>query len=140
MALTLSDEGMGSIITSLSTLREQSAVQELTLFDERGGVIAHISGERGTLLPVLPDRSVLWQVRQQKPYSRIEEVSERGLIMRVIVPVYTSALAGETRVLQLAAGTSLRATRRRCNWRTRNTSRSRSRGLKRIYGVALTSP
>ncbi|MDP3123895.1 MAG: PAS domain-containing sensor histidine kinase, partial [Thiobacillus sp.] len=39
MALSLSDEGMGSIITSLSTLREQSAVQELTLFDERGVVI-----------------------------------------------------------------------------------------------------
>ena len=101
MALTLSDEGIGSTITSLSTLREQSAVQELTLFDERGGVIAHVSGERGTLLPVLPERSVLWQVRQQQPYSRIEEVAERGLIMRVIVPVYTSALAGETRVLQL---------------------------------------
>ncbi|HMA10636.1 MAG TPA: hypothetical protein VKO83_02030, partial [Steroidobacteraceae bacterium] len=52
MALALSDQGMGSIITSLSTLREQSSVQELTLFDERGGVVAHVSGESGTLLPV----------------------------------------------------------------------------------------
>jgi nitrogen fixation/metabolism regulation signal transduction histidine kinase len=142
MALTLSDEGAGSIITSLSTLREQSAVQEMTLFDERGGVIAHVSGERGTLLPVLPDRNVLWQVRQQQPYSRIEEVSERGLIMRVIVPVYASALAGETRVLQLVQPVPAKLARdaqavQLAYQEYQQIAVSRV-GLKRIYGVALT--
>jgi nitrogen fixation/metabolism regulation signal transduction histidine kinase len=142
MALALSDEGMGSIITSLSTLREQSAVQELTLFDERGGVIAHVSGERGTLLPVLPERSVLWQVRQQQPYSRIEEVAERGLIMHVIVPVYTSALAGETRVLQLVhpvpATLARDAQAVQLAYQEYQQIAVSRLGLKRIYGVALT--
>jgi nitrogen fixation/metabolism regulation signal transduction histidine kinase len=142
MALTLSDEGMGSIITSLSTLREQSAVQEMTLFDERGGVIAHVSGERGTLLPVLPERNVLWQVRQQQPYSRIEEVAERGLIMRVIVPVYTSALAGETRVLQLVqpvpASLARDAQAVQLAYQEYQEIAVSRQGLKRIYGVALT--
>jgi len=130
MALTLSDEGIGSTITSLSILREQSAVQELTLFDERGGVIAHVSGERGTLLPVLPERSVLWQVRQQQPYSRIEEVADRGLVMHVIVPVYTSTLTGETRVLQLVqpVPAGLARDAQAVQLRIRNTSRSRCRG------------
>lgn len=142
MALSLSDEGMGSVITSLSTLREQSAVQELTLFDERGGVIAHVGSERGTLLPLLPERSVLWQVRQQKPYSRIEEVPERGLIMHVIVPVYTSALTDETRVLQLvqpvpnSLANDAQAVRLAYQ-EYQQISVSRL-GLKRIYGVALT--
>lgn len=142
MALSLSDEGMGSIITGLSTLREQSAVQELTLFDERGGVIAHVSGDSGTLLPVLPERSVLWQVRQQQPYSRIEEVPERGLIMHVIVPVYTSALAGETRVLQLvqAVPSSLArdANAVQLAYQEYQQIAVSRLGLKRIYGVALT--
>lgn len=142
MALTLSDEGIGSTITSLSILREQSAVQELTLFDERGGVIAHLSGERGTLLPVLPERSVLWQVRQQQPYSRIEEVADRGLIMRVIVPVYTSALAGETRVLQLVqpvpAGLARDAQAVQLAYQEYQQIAVSRLGLKRIYGVALT--
>jgi nitrogen fixation/metabolism regulation signal transduction histidine kinase len=142
MALTLSDEGMGSIITSLSTLREQSAVQELTLFDDRGGVIAHVSGERGTLLPVLPERSVLWQVRQQQPYSRIEEVAERGLIMRVIVPVYTSSLASETRVLQLVqpvpASLARDAQAVQLAYQEYQQIAVSRLGLKRIYGVALT--
>jgi nitrogen fixation/metabolism regulation signal transduction histidine kinase len=142
MALTLSDEGMGSIITRLSILREQSAVQEMTLFDERGGVIAHVSGERGTLLPVLPDRSVLWQVRQQQPYSRIEEVAERGLIMRVIMPVYTGTLAGETRVLQLVqpvpAKLASDAQAVQLAYREYQQIAVSRTGLKRIYGVALT--
>ena len=142
MALSLSDEGMGSIITSLSTLREQSAVQELTLFDERGGVIAHVGGERGTLLPVLPERNVLWQVRQEKPYSRIEEVPERGLIMHVIVPVYTSALTGETRVLQLVqpvpASLAHDAQAVQLAYQEYQQIAVSRLGLKRIYGVALT--
>ena len=142
MAISLSDEGMGSIITSLSTLREQSTVQELTLFNERGGVIAHVSGERGTLLPVLPERSVLWQVRQQQPYSRIEEIPERGLIMRVIVPVYTSELTGETRVLQLVqpvpAGLERDAQAVQLAYQEYQQIAVSRQGLKRIYGVALT--
>jgi len=142
MALALSDEGVGSVITSLSTLREQSAVQELTLFNERGVVIAHVSGERGTLLPVLPERSLLWQVRQQKPYSRIEEVPERGLIMHVIVPVYTTALAGETRVLQLVqpvpAGLARDAQAVQLAYQEYQQIAVSRQSLKRIYGVALT--
>ena len=142
MALSLSDEGMGSIITSLSTLREQSAVQELTLFDERGGVVAHVSGERGTLLPVLPDRTVLWQVRQQQSYSRIEEVPERGLIMHVLVPVYTTALIGETRVLQLVqpvpATLARDAQAVQLAYQEYQQIAVSRLGLKRIYGVALS--
>ena len=142
MALTLSDEGMGTIITSLSTLREQSAVQELTLFDERGGVIAHVGSERGGLLPVLPDRSILWQVKQQQPYSNIEEAGERGLVMRVLVPVYTTALTGETRVLQLVQPVPASLARdaqsvQQAYREYQQISLSRL-GLKRIYGVALT--
>jgi nitrogen fixation/metabolism regulation signal transduction histidine kinase len=117
-------------------------VQELTLFDERGGLIAHVSGERGTLLPVLPERSVLWQVRQQQPYSRIEEVAERGLIMRVIVPVYTSTLTSETRVLQLVqpvpAGLARDAQAVQLAYQDYQQIAVSRLGLKRIYGLALT--
>lgn len=142
MALSLSDEGLGSVITSLSTLREQSAVQELTLFDDRGGVIAHVSGERGTLLPVLPERSILWQVRQQQPYGRIEEEPDRGLVMRVIVPVYTGALTSETRMLQLVQPVPASLARDAQAVQTayqeyQQIAVSRLE-LKRIYGVALT--
>ena len=142
MSLALSDEGPGSVITSLSTLREQSAVQEVTLFDERGGVVAHAGGERGALLPVLPERSVLWQVRQQQPYSRIEDLGERGLVMHVIVPVYTTSLAGETRLLQLVQPVPASLTRDtqavQVAYQEYQQIAVARLGIKRIYGVALT--
>ncbi|MHB8914475.1 MAG: sensor histidine kinase [Thiobacillus sp.] len=142
MALSLSDEGAGSIITMLSTLREQGGVQELTLFNERGGVVAHAGSERGGLLPALPDKSVLWQVRQQQPYSRLEELGERGLVMRVLVPVYTTKLTGETRVLQLVepVPTSLArdAQAVQTAYQEYQQIAVARQGLKRIYGAALT--
>ena len=142
MGLALSDAGPGSVITSLSTLREQSAVQEVTLFDERGGVVAHAGGERGALLPVLPERSVLWQVRQQQPYSRIEDLGERGLVMHVIVPVYTTSLTGETRVLQLVQPVPASLARDtqavQLAYQEYQQIAVARLGIKRIYGVALT--
>ena len=142
IALSLSDEGAGSMITALSTLREQSSVQELTLFDERGGVIAHVGGERSTLLPMLPDRTLLWQVRQQQPSSSIEEAGERGLVMRALVPVYTVSFSGETRVLQLVQPVPASLARdaqavQEAYREYQQISLSRL-GLKRIYGAALT--
>ena len=142
MALSLSDEGTGPIITSLSTLREQCSVQELTLFNERGNIIAFVSGERGTLLPMIPDHTVLWQVRQQQPYSRIESIPERGLFVRVIVPVYTCSLTEDTRVLQLMqpvppklADDAEAVQLAYQEYQEISVSRL---GLKRLYGLTLT--
>jgi nitrogen fixation/metabolism regulation signal transduction histidine kinase len=142
MALALSDAGPGSMITLLSTLREQGGVQELTLFDDHGGVVAHVGGEKGSLLPALPEKSVLWQVRQQQPYSRVELLGERGLVMRVLVPVYTSQLAGETRVLQLVQPVPQSLARDaqavHAAYQDYQQIAVSRVGLKRIYGVALT--
>jgi PAS domain S-box-containing protein len=91
---------------------------------------------------VLPERSVLWQVRQQQPYSRIEEVPELGLIMRVLVPVYTSVLSGETRVLQLVqpvpASLARDAQAVQAAYQEYQQIAVSRLSLKRIYGFALT--
>ena len=142
MSLLLADEGAGSVITALSNLREQSAVQEATLFDERGRVIAHVGGEGSRLLPVLPDSTTLWQVRQQKTYSRVEVDPERGLIMRAIVPVFTASLISETRILQLVQSvpTTLAhdAQAVESAYREYQQIAVARTGLKRVYGVALS--
>jgi two-component system, NtrC family, nitrogen regulation sensor histidine kinase NtrY len=141
LALTLSDERSGSMITLLSNLREQSAVQELTLFDDRGGVIAYAGGEKSTLLPELPDKNLIWRVRQQEPYSRVEALKDGSLVMRTLVPVYANSFAGKTLVLQVLqsvpnslerdAGVVQDAYR---DYQQIAVSRL---GLKRLYGVTL---
>lgn len=142
MALSLSDEGAGSIITMLSTLRDQTAIQEVTLFDERGRVIATAGGEKTDLLPELPDKSILWQVRQEQAYSRVDDLPGQGLVMRVLVPVYSTSFAGETRVLQaiqpVPPSLARDAKAVQEAYRDYQEIAVSRLGLKRLYGVALT--
>ena len=142
MALALSDVGTGSAITMLSSLREQAAVNEATLFDEKGGVVATAAGENAGLLPDIPERAILWQVLQEKAYSRVDDLPEKGLVMRVLVPVYSSSFAGETRVLQVlhAVPPSLArdAEAVQSAYRDYQEIAASRLGLKRMYGMALT--
>jgi nitrogen fixation/metabolism regulation signal transduction histidine kinase len=142
MALSLSDEGAGSTITKLSTLREQATVNEATLFDDKGGVVATAAGEKAGLLPEIPDRAILWQVLQEKAYSRVDDLPGKGLVMRVLVPVYSTSFAGETRVLQVlqAVPPSLASDAEAVQsaYRDYQEIAASRLGLKRMYGVALT--
>ncbi len=142
MALALSDVGPGSVITMLSTLREQAAVNEATLFDDKGGVIVTAAGEQAGLLPEIPERAILWQVLQEKSYSRVDDLPEKGLVMRVLVPVYSTSFAGETRVLQVlhAVPPSLArdAEAVQSAYRDYQEIATSRLGLKRMYGMALT--
>lgn len=142
MALSLSDEGAGTVITMLSSLRDQAAIQEVTLFDERGRVVAMAAGEKADLLPELPDKSILWQVRQEKAYSRVDDLPGHGLVMRVLVPVYSVSFAGETRVLQaiqpVPPSLARDASAVQEAYRDYQEIAVSRLGLKRLYGVALT--
>jgi nitrogen fixation/metabolism regulation signal transduction histidine kinase len=142
MALSLSEAGPGSVITMLSTLREQSAINEATLFDESGGVIVTAAGENASLLPEIPDRAILWQVLQEKTYSRVDDLPGKGLVMRVLVPVYSTAFAGETRVLQVLQSVPPRLAKDaeavQSAYRDYQEIATSRLGLKRLYGVALT--
>lgn len=142
MALSLSDEGVGSVITQLSTLREQAAINEATLFDDKGGVVATAAGEKAGLLPEIPDKSIIWQVLQEKAYSRVDDLPEKGLVMRVLVPVYSTAFAGETRVLQILQPVPPSLARDaeavQSAYRDYQQIAASRLGLKRMYGLALT--
>ncbi len=141
MALALSDAGAGSMITLLSSLREQSAIQEATLFDANGGVVATAAGERARLLPEIPDKDTLWKVLQEKPSSRVDDLPGRGLVMRVLVPVYSASFAGETRVLQtlqnVPPSLAKDAVAVESAYREYQEIAASRLGLKRLYGLAL---
>jgi nitrogen fixation/metabolism regulation signal transduction histidine kinase len=142
MALDLSEHPTGTHVARLHSLREQRAVQEATLFSQRGAVIAFSSSERTGLLPDLPAAAVLRQVRQQQPYSRIESVPGKGLFLRVVVPVNVLSLQEDIRVLQLMQPVPRDMARDAEAVQTvyrdyQELSLSRL-GLKRLYGLTLT--
>ena len=101
MASALSVRSAPEHIAALNTLREQAGIYEATLFTARGKVIAHAGGERAVLMPELPGATVLRQLRQQQSYSAVESIPDKGLVLRVLMPVNVISLQEDTRILQV---------------------------------------
>jgi nitrogen fixation/metabolism regulation signal transduction histidine kinase len=129
-------------IAALNTLREQAGIYEATLFTARGKVIAHAGGERAVLMPELPGAAVLRQLRQQQSYSAVESVPDKGLVLRVLMPVNVISLQEDTRILQvlqqvpqqLALDAEIVQTGQR-EYQELLLSRQ---GLRNLYGLTLT--
>ena len=86
---------------SLNRLREQYGVEDATLLTPRGRVLAQSGTEPIALLPELPTPEMLRQVRLQQRVSKIEPIGERGIFLRVIVPVNVLTIADDIRILQV---------------------------------------
>ncbi len=100
MALALASAQAVEAAT-LNRLREQHSIEEATLLTPRGKVLAQSGSEPVALLPDLPGANVLRQVRAQQPVRSIEAIPERGLYLRVIVPVNVLTIADDIRILQV---------------------------------------
>jgi len=140
MAVNLSDGPSGARVAALNKLREQAAVHEAALLAPNGEIIAFSGVESGQLMPVIPNPSVLRQVRLQQPYLAVEEDRKSGLRLRVIVPV--NQPGGETEILQLVQPVSEKLARDAAmvqeayrDYQELSLSRH---GLKRLYTLALT--
>ncbi|HUQ28049.1 MAG TPA: ATP-binding protein [Usitatibacter sp.] len=127
---------------SLERLREQHSVEEATLMTPRGRIIAQSGSEPVALLPDLPSPDVLRQVRAQQKVSKVEQIGERGLYLRVIVPVNVLTIADDIRILQVLqrvpttiAQDAELVQQGRTDYNTLIDARV---GLKRIFGLTLT--
>ncbi len=100
MAVTLATSQAVEAAT-LNRLRELHSVEEATLLTSRGRVIAQAGSEPVMLLPDLPGPNLLRQVRAQQRVPMIEDIPERGLFLRVLVPVNVLTIADDIRVLQV---------------------------------------
>ena len=140
MASTLSDTTSAQQVAVLNALREQSAVQEATLFRPDGGIIAFSISDGAVLVPQLLPPAVARQVRLHQPYQAVESDAERGLRLRVVVPV--NRLSGETALLQLvqpvAADLARDAETVQGIYRDYQELSLSREGLKRLYGLSLT--
>jgi len=99
-ALTLSDPST-SHVAVLNELLLQSQIEEATLFNQDGKVIAFSSENNLTLFPAAPSISIMRRIRAQKPFSAIESIEDKGLYLRVLTPVNVLSLNEDIRVLQL---------------------------------------
>jgi nitrogen fixation/metabolism regulation signal transduction histidine kinase len=141
-ALTLS--GQSALpLPELNQLLEQSQVQEATLFNKDGKVIA-FSDTEGMELPDMPSTAVMRQVRMQKAYSAVESIPGKGLYLRVVepVPVNVLNLEGDIRILQLLQPVPKQLAEDaeivQAIYRDYEELSLSRQGLKELYGITLT--
>ena len=84
----------------LNDLREKSGILDVTLLTVQGRILEVSNSDATSILPELPSVAQLRQARLHILGS-IEPISNKGLYLRVLVPVNGQDLAGETRILQL---------------------------------------
>ena len=142
MALDLSARPPAEHPSALNTLREQAAVQEATLFDLRGNIIA-VAGNVGVeLMPPLPGANALRELRSRRRYSAVESIPGKGLYLRVLVRISMMSLADESRILQVLQPVPKQlaqdAEALQSGYREYQQLALSRRGLKRLYGVTLT--
>jgi nitrogen fixation/metabolism regulation signal transduction histidine kinase len=140
MGQALADASASQQIGMLNSLREQTAVDEAALFHPDGRIIAFSVSEGSGLVPQLIPRAVARKVLLQQPYRAVESVPDKGLRLRVVVPV--NKLSGETGLLQLVQKVPPELARdaetvQSMYQEYQELSLSRQ-GLKRLYGLSLT--
>lgn len=141
VALDLRNEADPPSLIRLSRIREQIGVQEMSLFEESGLLLAHVGNENASLLPLQVNRQILRQAARDA-YRTLERPSEHQLIMRVVVRIPGSVISQHSRTLQmiqpvptqLASDAEL-VEKVRSEYKSLSASR---RGLKMIYSLTLT--
>ena len=142
MALNLSVRAATEQPTMLNALREQSGVEQIALFTQRGRLIAFAGNERAGINPEAPAPAALRKLRLQQSHAVIEAVGDRGLYLRVLAPVNVTSLADESRALQLMQPVPEELARDaeivQAGYREYQELLLSRRGLKRLYGITLT--
>jgi nitrogen fixation/metabolism regulation signal transduction histidine kinase len=142
MVLQLSLKPVGEHGMLLNQLREQARVQEVALFTARGKVIAYAGNERAGIAPEAPAPDVLRQMRTQRVYAAVDALPERGLVLRVLIPVSVLSVTEEPRVLQLVQPVprtlAQDAETIQNGYREYQELILSRVGLKRLYGITLT--
>jgi nitrogen fixation/metabolism regulation signal transduction histidine kinase len=127
---------------ALGRLREQAGLQEAVLFTSRGRIVSYAGNERAGLVPETLSQAALRQARQAQRFAGIESTEERGLYLRVVVPVGSTSLLEDAHTLQVIqpvpAQLAADADTLRTGYRDYQELLLARVGLKRLFGVTLT--
>lgn len=100
IATTLSLQPVHSQYRLLHDLRERSGIQDATLLSPNGRIMAVSSGDASSFLPEMPSLAQLRQARNEL-IGKVEPIPDKGLYLRILVPVNSQELTGDTLILQL---------------------------------------
>lgn len=142
MGVDLGDASATETPKVLAKLREQAGVQQATLFDLKGRVIAYATEESAKISIEVPSGQVLRGIRQQQGASNLLTLRDQGLTLVAYAPVNRWRSSQETFALQLVHRVPRQlaadADTVQDIYREYQELSYARQGLKRIYAVTLT--
>jgi len=142
LALTLQESDSASMTMRLNLASEQAAVYEAALFSTSGAVLGVAGVSGSTLTPEPPSAQAMRSARLQQPYSKVEQMGEQGLMLRVVVPVNSADPREPLRLLQVLEPVPKQlqqyAEQVQSGYEDYQKLSFSRTGLKRLYGWTLT--
>lgn len=140
IALLLAEQPAERHAGTLHRLIDEGTAQEVALFGMKGKLLAYVTSNNA--LPDTPDVQLLRQTLKQGQFNVVDTLPDNTLVLRVLVPVHSTSVTNEMRILQLVQPVSnqLAADTETVQSVYRDYQElSLSRlGLKRLYGITLT--
>ena len=96
----LGDAPDGMLPLTLGDLRERMEASELTLLGNNGRIIASSSQDPAAILPYRPEKEILLQLRQERPYVGLEPIDNAGLQIYAVIPAPDPSNPQNNRILQ----------------------------------------
>jgi nitrogen fixation/metabolism regulation signal transduction histidine kinase len=140
-ALALSEQP-DSPLPTLDRLVRQSQVEEATLFNHNGEVVAFLRADGTKADPETLSVAVMRQVKAEKWYSAVEPIPDKGLYLKVAVSTGVADMEGDTEILRLLQLVPKQlgddAEIVQAAYRDYQELLLSREGLKSLYGVTLT--
>ena len=140
-ALALSEQP-GSPLPTLDHLVKESQVQEATLFNQDGSVIAFLGADGTEPVPETLSAAVIHQVKTEKWHGAVESIPDKGLYLKVLVSIGSPDMEGDINILQLLQLVPKQlgddAEIVQAAYRDYQELLLSREGLKSLYGVTLT--
>jgi nitrogen fixation/metabolism regulation signal transduction histidine kinase len=142
LALTLQEGDATGMSQRLNRASEQAGIYEATLFTSGGSVLAVAGISGSTLTPEPPPAQALRRARLQQPYSVIDQTTDQGMLLRVVVAVNTTDPGEPLRLLQVVEPVprqlQLDAEKVQAGYRDYQEITFSRVALKRLYALTLT--
>jgi PAS domain S-box-containing protein len=142
MAKALSARQASEPVAALNSLRVEAGIEQAAVFTEDGRLVAYAGDEAMGVTPEPPGAAALRQMGADGWHGAIEAGPEKGLHLRVVVPLPAAPGVAGPAVLVLVRAVPAQLARDaesvQAGYRQYQELTLARRGLKRLYGVTLT--
>jgi nitrogen fixation/metabolism regulation signal transduction histidine kinase len=100
VASEFTDLSNAAVPFEIDEFRDRMGADELTSLTRQGGVLASSAGETTSLVPEIPNETILLQLQQGNSYIGLDTVREKKLSIRVVANVPGIGIDSEARIIQ----------------------------------------